>query len=207
MFSEATQYKDYGVWEVPEIGDGCQLLHVEGAMKKVLVVLGQLTDQDIDWLVGVGEKHPYKQGATLVDEGHAITNLYIILSGKLEVTTQGVKVAEVGSGEIVGELSYLDSRPPNASVIATEDSFVFGVSRDRLESKMRIDSGFAARFYRALGILLADRLRTTTSQLATGNARNLDLEVEQAGEISPEIMDALDLAGARFDRMLRELQR
>ena len=207
VFSRATKYKDIEVSKISVICNGCRRQQVEGAMKKVLIVLGQLTDQDIDWLVGVGEKHPYKQGEALVDEGRVITNLYIILSGKLEVTTQGVKVAEVGSGEIVGELSYLDSRPPNASVIATEDAFVFAVSRDRLESKMRIDTGFAARFYRALGILLADRLRATTSQLATGNARILDLEVEQAGEISPEIMDSLDLAGARFDRMLKELQR
>ena len=95
----------------------------------------------------------------------------------------------------------------NASVIATEDSFVYAVRRDRLQSKLRIDTGFASRFYRALGLLLADRLRTTTSQLAVGNFRDLDSDNEQAGEISPEIMEALDLAGARFDRMLKELQR
>ena len=176
-------------------------------MKKVLVVLGQFTDHDIDWLVGVGERHPVKSETSLVDEGQPIDSLYIILAGRFVVNSRGVKVAELGSGEIVGELSYLDSRPPNASVVATEDSFVYAVGRDRLESKLRIDTGFASRFYRALGLLLADRLRTTTSQLAVGNFRNLDSDTEQAGEISPEIMEALDLAGARFDRMLKELQR
>ena len=82
VFSRATKYKDIEVSKISVIGNRCRRQQVEGAMKKVLIVLGQLTDQDIDWLVGVGEKHPYKQGEALVDEGRVITNLYIILSGK-----------------------------------------------------------------------------------------------------------------------------
>ena len=38
-------------------------------MKKVLVVLGQLTDQDIDWLVGVGEKHPINRAKLWLMKG------------------------------------------------------------------------------------------------------------------------------------------
>jgi CRP/FNR family transcriptional regulator, cyclic AMP receptor protein len=176
-------------------------------MRKVLYILSEFKDQDIDWITGVGDKQTVREGEFLVHAGELIDTLYIVLNGRLEVSIggAGAVVAHLGSGEIVGELSFLDSRPPNADVRATEDSIVYAIPSRRLTSKFRTDEGFAARFYRALGLLLSDRLRDTTSQLAYGSEKSLDSEEEEYSEISPDLLDKMGLAGQRFNDILSKL--
>jgi hypothetical protein len=64
------------------------------------------------------------------------------------------------------------------------------------------DAAFAARFYRALAALLADRLRKTTSHLAYGNWN----ESTDPDELDEPLMDSASLGAARFDRLLKQLR-
>lgn len=175
-------------------------------MRKVLYILSEFKDQDIDWIVTSGSRKSVPKDDVLVRQGEPIDTLYIVLTGRFVVEARGGGVlAELGSGEIVGELSFLDSRPPNASVTATEGALVYGIAVPRLKSKLRTDTGFASRFYRALGVLLADRLRETVGQLAYGKQRHLDDDREESGEISPDLLDNMSLAASRFNAILQKL--
>jgi bacteriocin-type transport-associated protein len=180
-------------------------------MRKVLYILSELADEDVDWLMrhGVRETHP--ADAVLIVEGRRIDVLYILLDGRLRVTLDalgGREVAVLQRGEILGELSFLDSRPPSATVTALDEVSVLSVRRDALAEKLQSDSGFAARFYRALGVFLASRLRSTQLRLGYG-AADASAGVASAAaedEIDPELLDGLALAGARFDWMLKRLR-
>ena len=72
--------------------------------------------------------------------------------------------------------------------------------------RQRVDTAFASRFYRALGVFLADRLRSTVGRMAYGDAQMLDEDVEAEDEISPDLMETLDLAAARFQSILDRLR-
>ncbi|MCB1741860.1 MAG: cyclic nucleotide-binding domain-containing protein [Gammaproteobacteria bacterium] len=175
-------------------------------MRKVLYIFAEFKDQDIDWLVSAGSRQRIPVGTTLIEAGKHVSSLYFVLSGRFRVLAAGTSVlADLASGEILGELSFLDSRPPNATVSAVEDSTVLTISAARLSTKLKTDMGFAARFYRALGVLLAHRLRDTTGQLAYGPERHLDEDVEEDGEVAPDLLENMGLAAARFDRMLQEV--
>jgi CRP-like cAMP-binding protein len=54
----------------------------------------------------------------LVVEGQPSTAAFVIVAGRAAVRRKGRKVAEVGPGEIVGELGLLTDRPRNATVRA-----------------------------------------------------------------------------------------
>ena len=126
-------------------------------MRKVLFILSELADSDVDWMVDNGTKKHCARGAVLIEEGKPIEELFLLLDGHLSVTIAGgggQEVPRLGSGEILGELSFLDSRPPAATVTAFEEATVLGIPRTRLTEKLREDTGFAARFYRALGVFL-----------------------------------------------------
>ena len=173
-------------------------------MRKVLYIFAEFRDQDIDWIVSVGKKERIAEGTMLIEAGKGVESLYFVMSGRFQVVAAGTSVlANLASGEILGELSYLDSRPPNASVQAVEDSVVLSIRADRLTTKLKTDMGFAARFYRALGVLLAHRLRDTTGQLAYGPENHLDEDVEAEGEVAPDLLENMGIAAARFDRMLQ----
>jgi len=106
------------------------------------------------------------------------------------------------AGEVMGEISFVDSRPPTASVKALMDSRVGVVPRTLLTSRLKEDSGFASRFYRAMATFMADRLRTTVGNFGTG-AMELDDEIEDLDEVAPHLMDNISMAGVRFSEMQR----
>jgi bacteriocin-type transport-associated protein len=172
-------------------------------MRKVFFVLGTLTDADMDWLVGVGSRASCEAGALLIKQGKAVDALYIVLGGQLVVTIETPQVRELarlGSGEIIGELSFLDSRPPSATVKALERSTVLSIPRAKLSSKLQQDLEFASRFYHALGILLAHRMRNNVSYFS---GASLSDEVVYDDELDPEMLDSVDRASARFDWLLK----
>ncbi len=177
-------------------------------MRKVLYILGQLSDEDIEWMLTVGARERVAAGAALIREGRANDELYIVLEGALSVSTkanQEKEVARLGVGEIIGEISFVDSRPPSATVTAAHDALVFKLGRALLSQRLETDTAFAARFYRALAVFLASRLRATTSRLGYSAGRSLDEEAEYDDELDLNVLDNVHLAGARFDRMLKRL--
>jgi bacteriocin-type transport-associated protein len=178
-------------------------------MRKVLFILSELADADLDWMLEHGTKETHPGGTVLIEEGRPLGVIYVLLDGRLSVTLggpAGQEVARLQSGEILGELSFLDSRPPSATVTAVDDVSVLSIPRQRLGVKLEQDLGFAARFYRALGIFLASRLRRTQRTLGYASGEVLDDETEHEDELDPELLDSVALAGARFDWMMRRLR-
>jgi bacteriocin-type transport-associated protein len=179
------------------------------AMRKVLFILSELADGDIDWMIQNGTKTTVPKGSVLIEEGKSLEVLYVVLDGQLAVSLAamgGKPIAHLQSGEILGELSFLDSRPPSASVTAVEQSTVLSIQRAHLTKKLEEDSGFAARFYRALGVFLASRLRSSQQRLGYDSDRILDDDVEHEDELDPGLLENVALAGARFDWMLKRLR-
>ena len=174
-------------------------------MRKVLFLFGELNDLDVDWLIGNGSSERVRKGTVLVEEGRPIQALYIVLDGSFEVRVSGTDktpLGRMGPGEIFGEVSFVDSRPPTTTVQALTDATVFALPRDLLASKLKADAGFAARFYRALAMFLSHRLRILTLKFAeTQDARGLEPDTA----LDQEVLSGVYLAGKRFERMLKHL--
>lgn len=181
--------------------------HIPGeAMRKILYLLYQLSDSDLDWLIARGTKRRVAAGETLIQQGKNIDALYILLDGILEVSgTPGGKPIRLSSGEVVGEVSLLDSRPPTATVTAASGAVLLEVPRRDLMRKLADDDGFAARFYHSMAVFLAHRLRSTYQRLGYGKGQSIDEDAEYDDELSPEMLDTVHLARARFDRALQRL--
>lgn len=176
-------------------------------MKKVLYILGLLDDKDVDWLVGTGRKQKMKAGEALVREGQPSSHLFVIINGDVQVSVKGRVVAQIGQGEVLGEISLLDSRPPSATVTASVDTTVLAVSFDTLKAKLSRDTGFASRLYQALGVFLAQRLRAINLQLIAGPDAKVQMsdEDENPDEIDPEVLEKITLAGSRFKWIMDKL--
>jgi CRP-like cAMP-binding protein len=171
-------------------------------MKKVLYILGELEDDDAEWLASTGIRRRLAPGDVLIREGHDIDSVFFVTQGTFAVTTggRGQEVARVGTGEVLGEVSFIDRHPPTATVTAVEDSTVLAVSRRALHTKIQADPGFAGRFYKAVSVFLADRLRATLRQVGTSGSAHEDSELDL------EALDSVSKAGVRFERILRRLQ-
>ncbi|GMB79334.1 hypothetical protein NN6n1_01160 [Shinella zoogloeoides] len=173
-------------------------------MRKVLYILGQLDDEDIEWLARKGRRFQPQASAVLIREGVPAGELFFVLSGEVSVVVSGVgEVARLGRGEVVGEMSLVDSAPPSATVEAAAGALILAVDKRDLQARLDDNPGFSGRFYKALAIFLADRLRSTTQRMNTRGGLAAGAVMED--ELDESILDTLSLAGARFEHLLARL--
>src|SRR4051794_40224147 len=99
-------------------------LHV----RKVLFMFADLSDSDVDWFAVTGQKRVFSKGSILIEQGKPVEDVFILLDGELSVHVRAgdkqVVVNTLQTGELIGELSFLDSRPPSATVIAETEAVV-----------------------------------------------------------------------------------
>ncbi|QQE66944.1 hypothetical protein GFS31_36490 [Leptolyngbya sp. BL0902] len=176
-------------------------------MKRIVFILGVLEDDDVDWLVSIGQRREIQPGEALICEGQPCHHLYIILAGRLEISVQALTqqpIAQLASGEVVGEMSFVDGLPPSATVTALEPTVVLGISWTDLSEKLQQDTWFASRFYKALSILLSSRLRSTVRHLQGEHWRPVSMSDETT--IVNEMGDLLSMGNLRFDWLLKRLR-
>jgi CRP-like cAMP-binding protein len=162
-------------------------------MRKVLFIFGQLTDGDVDWLARHGKRRRVAKATTLIQQGVPVDTLYIVLDGELSVL-QGAsrrEIARLGAGEMAGEMSFVDARPPSATVAAKSDSVLYAIPTRTLGDALEADRSFAARFYKAVATFLSDRVRKAT-------------DPDYDDELDDSVLDNVDRAGARFNMLARQ---
>lgn len=191
----------------------------EPPLRKVLLVFAELTDNDVAWMLSMGQSIRAGSQQVLIQEGTPADALYILLEGTLSVfisatvngATMSKEVAKLATGEIVGEMSFIDANPPSATVKSSGNSLVLALPRSALTEKLKQDSKFAARFYQAMAIVLADRLRDRLvqhgySKLPYNQDQPLDEDAEYEDELDVDLLDNVALAGARFDWLIRQVR-
>jgi CRP/FNR family cyclic AMP-dependent transcriptional regulator len=106
--------------------------------------------------------HP---GDYLLHEGAESHEMYYLQSGTLAVfKRKGDKEHQIGtiiSGELVGEMSFLDKQPRSASVKAMTDSVLVIVPHEKLEKTLEQ----IPKWFTALLFTLLERLRKANARM------------------------------------------
>lgn len=129
-------------------------------------ILAELDKDDIVWLLESGTKTSIPDGTTIIAENQPTEAFYVVIDGQFEIRISALNnqtLTYAGPAEVLGEMSFVDNRPPSATVVADGDATVLTIPREALREKIDTDDAFAKRFYRALAIFMADRLRDTLS--------------------------------------------
>ena len=177
-------------------------------MRKSLIILGILDDEDLEWLIENGSAKQLQEGDYLLRQGIPVEAMYFLLTGTLSVELekpQPRQLAEIESGEVVGEISLLDSRPSTASIRALDESLLLEIRHDALKPKLETDLGLQARLYKSLGMFLAQRMRSTILTLGYGEDRSEEDE-EEIDEIEPQLLDGIERAAKRFELMVSKVK-
>jgi CRP/FNR family cyclic AMP-dependent transcriptional regulator len=91
----------------------------------------------------------------LVEEGHSDNHLYVIVHGALGVvrnagTTDRVTLLTLTTGDLVGELSFIDETPHYASLVSIGPTRVFALERQKLEALLGAHPELVYRVMRAI---------------------------------------------------------
>jgi len=138
---------------------------VEYEMLKESVLFKTLTDAELDIVARKVFLKPYKKGSTLFVEGMPGEVLYVVMEGSIDIikkTKEGDKViANLGKGEIVGEMSIIDSGARTASGKTGEDSKLIVVTKNSFSEMLDSDPAIAAKILMTLLRMINRRLRVT----------------------------------------------
>jgi CRP/FNR family transcriptional regulator, cyclic AMP receptor protein len=99
-----------------------------GKRLAVLEYFKEFSAKDLGRLAGLCDEVSVSAGTTILRQGSAGFDWYVIVDGSVDVIVDGEKAATLGMGESFGELAPIDRKPRSATVVATSDVqlLVFG---------------------------------------------------------------------------------
>ena len=84
--------------------------------------------KELQLVARAGKEAHHRAGTALAREGEAGVGLFMIIEGTAEVTIGGRRRASLGPGDFFGEVALLDGGPRSATVTATSDVRVLGIT-------------------------------------------------------------------------------
>jgi CRP-like cAMP-binding protein len=114
-----------------------------------------------DWvlLVDHAKQVTFKKGDVFIQQGSQSKVLYVIATGKVNVSISGAALAQIGPGETCGEMAFLEDSRPSATATAEEEVQAFSIEWEKLIELFGLFPHLGSRFYRSLAVNLSRRLR------------------------------------------------
>jgi diguanylate cyclase (GGDEF)-like protein len=132
------------------------------AQLATLELLRNMGPELLDAVVARCPVRTLQPGATLLAVGQTNSEIFVVLSGALNVyldDKHDAPVAVLGVGDTVGELSAIDKKPTSASVVAHSESELLCIDETMFWHIIQASHGFAVR----LMFKLAERLRANNT--------------------------------------------
>jgi CRP/FNR family cyclic AMP-dependent transcriptional regulator len=137
--------------------------------KEVITRLAQVplfsgcSQRDLQTIARVVKDIDHEDGTVIAREGEPGVGLFIIADGTAEVTIGGVKKNTLGTGDFFGEIALLDGGPRTATVTATSDVKLLGLTEWVFRGLMQEHPSIAVKTLQAM----AGRLRNATKNATT----------------------------------------
>jgi CRP-like cAMP-binding protein len=142
-------------------------------------LFGALSDEVLEYLASSLPVQLVEAGAPVFREGDQAREMFVVLSGEVEVlkrTRRGAeaRVALLGPGDWFGEMSILDVQPRSASVIAVAPARLLRITSEALDGLYRKDLKSYSLIVLNVARELSRRLRVADGIIADFFADVLD---------------------------------
>ncbi len=127
---------------------------------RTLALFRDLTQDDLALVAQVARDVVCKAGQALFYTGDEGDGLYIIVEGRMRVQRGGQVIAELGAGEVVGELAIMDQQPRSADAVAVSDVRLLELTSAALDELLDRHGQIARGLFR----IVTQRLRETNAR-------------------------------------------
>jgi len=139
------------------------------AFLKHTEVFKGLAGEDLERIAGICNLARFNRGEVIVEEDVRERELYIIKSGRVNISLSPPGSQEVrgtltrcAPGQVFGELSFIDGARRSTWVTALEDVEVFQIRWESFNGIVKAKPEIGYRVMTNLARVIADRLRDTT---------------------------------------------
>ena len=150
---------------------------------KSLSICKRLRDRDLGYLSQSFHSRTYHEGEVLFLEGDIGRALFVIESGKVELTKTGhdgkpQHLAVLGPGTFFGEMALLEQLPRSASAITLEKSTILLLYRSKLDAILHYHPRIGVSIMHHMAQLLSARLRKTSTELSARGGKGKKAPVD-----------------------------
>lgn len=125
-----------------------------------------LSDSEVEAIAALASEVRCADGEEIIREYDRATDLYLLLEGKVRVTSAvGEPIARLQAGTILGEISLVDNGPRSATVVSEGATRLIRIPADQFEALMDGQPKIGLAVLRNLGKTLCARLRSANVQL------------------------------------------
>ena len=96
---------------------------------KNIPLFSECSPKELGLVIKNSSERVLKAGTIIMDQGQTGREAYVVLEGSATVKRNGKKVATLGAGSVVGELSLLDHGPRTASVVTDTECTLLVISQ------------------------------------------------------------------------------
>ncbi len=96
-----------------------------------------LADADLQRIAALASEVSVPRGKVLVREGDWSYEMLAIEEGTAEVVRAGARIAELGPGDVIGEIGVMDAAPRSATVTATSPMLLVQLDRWSVKKLVR----------------------------------------------------------------------
>lgn len=146
-------------------GRDVQLDALEDFLSKT--VLTNFPPAEVRSFAALSSESDLAAGAHMIQSGMEIRHLFCILKGKVDVLSEGRKIAELGPGRFVGEMSLLTRSHTRADVVAQSDLKLLVWPHEVIENWVDSDASRLGLLQTALGTQVVEELLRQQAQVAT----------------------------------------
>lgn len=128
-------------------------------LRERVALFSGVTEENLAALAESSVLLRFNAGQTILFKGATVDGLHVVISGKADVYMKStnktlVRVAELGMGEVFGEVSIVESGTAGATIKASEnDMLVLMIPQESFRQVLQQDEGFAVR----VNMLIASR--------------------------------------------------
>lgn len=87
--------------------------------------------KELEKVAKAGDEITMTAGTLIVDQGQTGREAFVILSGSVAIKRNNRKIATLGAGDVVGELSLLDHGPRTATAVCETDCTLLVIDQRR----------------------------------------------------------------------------
>lgn len=129
-----------------------------------------LKSRQIGRIIQATQKRTYRAGEVLFEEGQIGKAVFIIESGRVELTRKNLdgtprRLGLVGPGQILGEMALLEQMERTATAKMLEDGVVYLLYSATLEALFTQQPAIGVKLLRNMAVMLSALLRRTNQEL------------------------------------------
>ncbi|OGL63729.1 MAG: hypothetical protein A3J27_06065 [Candidatus Tectomicrobia bacterium RIFCSPLOWO2_12_FULL_69_37] len=138
-----------------------QLLALIRKLQKSYLFFGDMLDEEVSQFLKLCRRENFEDGKKIFSQGELGNSFYLVVSGGVRILVENTEVAQLGPGQVFGEMAILEEAPRNASAVAAGNTLLFSISRS----------------------VLATRAPALGFKVVVGLARQLSVKLREANEL------------------------